>query len=47
MAGTPEKILDYLLETMRSDSTLSDPVGEYKIVCIKENSPEQLFYKPI
>ncbi|KAL7988094.1 hypothetical protein Chor_007013 [Crotalus horridus] len=26
MAGTPEKILDYLLETMRSDSTLSDPV---------------------
>uniref|UniRef100_A0A670YUS5 Rap guanine nucleotide exchange factor 3 n=1 Tax=Pseudonaja textilis TaxID=8673 RepID=A0A670YUS5_PSETE len=31
MAGTPEKILDYLLETMRSDSTLSDPVGENQV----------------
>ncbi|KAG8129676.1 hypothetical protein E2320_016360 [Naja naja] len=29
MAGTPEKILDYLLETMRSDSTLSDPVDTF------------------
>uniref|UniRef100_A0ACB8EMH2 Rap guanine nucleotide exchange factor 3 n=1 Tax=Sphaerodactylus townsendi TaxID=933632 RepID=A0ACB8EMH2_9SAUR len=26
MAGTPEKILDYLLETMSPDSTLSDPI---------------------
>lgn len=30
MAGTPEKILDYLLEGMRSDSTLSDPIGKFK-----------------
>ncbi|XP_061470528.1 rap guanine nucleotide exchange factor 3 isoform X2 [Rhineura floridana] len=29
MAGTPEKILDYLLESMRPDSTLSDPVDTF------------------
>ncbi|XP_053155561.1 rap guanine nucleotide exchange factor 3 isoform X3 [Hemicordylus capensis] len=29
MAGTPEKILDHLLETMRPDSVLSDPVDTF------------------
>lgn len=29
MAGTPEKILDYLLETMRPDSMLSDLVDTF------------------
>ncbi|XP_028577037.2 rap guanine nucleotide exchange factor 3 isoform X1 [Podarcis muralis] len=29
MSGTPEKILDYLLETMRPDSTLSDPIDTF------------------
>ncbi|XP_062975331.1 rap guanine nucleotide exchange factor 3 isoform X2 [Elgaria multicarinata webbii] len=29
MAGTPEKILDYLLEAMRPDSALSDPLDTF------------------
>nr|XP_020634675.1 rap guanine nucleotide exchange factor 3 isoform X1 [Pogona vitticeps] len=29
MAGTPEKILDYLLEVMRPDSTLHDPIDTF------------------
>ena len=29
MAGTPEKILEHLLEFMRLDATLYDPVGRW------------------
>lgn len=29
MAGTPEKILEHLLEFMRLDATLYDPVGKW------------------
>lgn len=31
MAGTPEKILEHLLEFMRLDATLYDPVGRWGV----------------
>lgn len=30
MAGTPEKILEHLLEAMRLDATFYDPMGEHQ-----------------
>lgn len=32
MAGTPEKILEHLLEFMRLDATLYDPVGRWGVI---------------
>lgn len=31
MAGTPEKILEHLLEFMRLDATLYDPMGKWGV----------------
>lgn len=40
MAGTPEKILEHLLEFMRLDATLYDPVGRWGCPPVPGTAPE-------